>query len=74
MSVFLFLYIFLYIFLQNHYYIYNYNVKRNTKSKQRRKKDMFKEILERQGFSFLFAGADYKATEEWLIENNCLRL
>ena len=35
---------------------------------------MFKEILERQGFSFLFAGADYKATEEWLIENNCLRL
>ena len=35
---------------------------------------MFKEILERNGFSFLFAGADYKATEEWLIENNCLRL
>lgn len=35
---------------------------------------MFKEILERQGFSFFFAGADYKATEEWLMENNCLRL
>ena len=35
---------------------------------------MFKEILERNGFSYLFAGADYKATEEWLIENNCLRL
>ena len=35
---------------------------------------MFKEILERGSFGFFFAGADYKATEEWLMENNCLRL
>ena len=35
---------------------------------------MFEKILNRQGFAFHFAGADYKDTEQWLMDNDCLRL
>lgn len=31
-------------------------------------------IKNRQGFPFFYAGVDYKDTEEWLIQNDCLRL
>lgn len=33
-----------------------------------------KDLKNRQGFSFFYAGQDYVATEEWLIANGCLRL
>ena len=36
--------------------------------------DSIKYIKDRQGFPFYFAGIDYVATEDWLIENECLRL
>lgn len=37
-------------------------------------KETINYIKNRKGMPYFFAGVDYKATEEWLIENNCLRL
>ena len=36
--------------------------------------DSIKYIKNRNGMPYFFAGVDYKATEDWLIKNDCLRL